>query len=112
MPWADLSLGLGFIIAAGLLATVAVRVYNKAVVKAAAEGVRTPAEARLVLAYPAAIMTPIALFLFAFTAPYPSVHWAVPCLAEMLFGVCIMCIFTAFIPYLVERPVFSPFGSI
>lgn len=63
---------------------------------------KTPAEARLTLAYSAAVLTPVSLFLFAFTAPYTSIHWAVPCFAEMLFGVSIMCIFTAYIPYLVD----------
>lgn len=47
-------------------------------------------------------MTPISLFLFAWTAPYTSVHWIVPCIASGMFSASMLLIFTAFIPYLID----------
>ncbi|KDE07235.1 hypothetical protein MVLG_02457 [Microbotryum lychnidis-dioicae p1A1 Lamole] len=97
-----ISLGCGFLFGCVMLATVGVKVYNKAAAKAEAEGVPTPAESRLVLAYFGAPAVPLALFLFAGTAPFPHIHWVVPCIAEFLFSAGMLMVFTAFIPYLFE----------
>lgn len=42
------------------------------------------------------------LFIFAWTAPFTSVHWIVPVFAELLFGCSMLCLFTSFIPYIIE----------
>ncbi|KAJ6630179.1 major facilitator superfamily domain-containing protein, partial [Mycena sp. CBHHK59/15] len=82
-----------------LLATT---LYNRHAQLDAAKGLPTQPEARLGLAFYGAIGTPIALFLFAWTAPFTSVHWIAPCIAEFLFGCSMMLIFTGFIPYLID----------
>ncbi|KAK7029829.1 MFS transporter [Favolaschia claudopus] len=86
-----ISLGLGFVVASGLLATVGpLRPLQ-------AKGYTTPPEARLTLTYFGAIASPISLFLFAWTAPFRHVHWIAPCIAEFLFSLSMMLI-----PYLVD----------
>ncbi|GAA6061518.1 hypothetical protein JCM10212_004508 [Sporobolomyces blumeae] len=96
------ALGLGFIVAATMIATLGSRAYVKQVEKAKLTGEPAPAEARLVLGYAAAIVSPISLFLFAWTAPFPHVHWIVPCLAEFLFSLSMQLIFVSFISYLID----------
>ena len=76
--------------------------YLKMAGEAAERGQPTPPEARLTLAYPCAIIAPLSLFLFAWTAPYRSVHWAVPCLAEVIFNCAMQSIFMSLIPLLVD----------
>jgi hypothetical protein len=49
----------------------------------------------------AAILTPIGLFWFAFTS-YKSVHWIVPIIAEIPFGMGMIWTFTSVFTYLVE----------
>ncbi|KAK4331080.1 Polyamine transporter 4 [Rhodotorula toruloides] len=110
-----ISLGLGFLVGAVGLILVSTRAYTKALTAAQARGqTAIPAEARLTLGYPGAIIVPLSLFLFAFTAPYPlselhssstrlaDVHWIVPCIAEFFFGLGVLLVFTAFIPYLTD----------
>ncbi|GAA5984049.1 hypothetical protein JCM5350_005004 [Sporobolomyces pararoseus] len=97
-----IALGLGFLVGASLIATVGTRAYAKTMTKAKEEGRVLPAESRLVLAYSAAIVSPISLFLFAWTAPFPHVHWIVPCIAEFLFGLSMLLIFVSFISYLID----------
>ncbi|BGO96090.1 hypothetical protein NBRC10512v2_007808 [Rhodotorula toruloides] len=98
-----ISLGLGFLVGAVGLILVSTKAYTKALAAAQARGQTTiPAEARLTLGYPGAITVPLSLFLFAFTAPYPHVHWIVPCIAEFFFGLGVLLVFTAFIPYLTD----------
>ncbi|PRQ70358.1 Major facilitator superfamily domain-containing protein [Rhodotorula toruloides] len=98
-----ISLGLGFLVGAVGLILVSTRAYTKALTAAQARGqTAIPAEARLTLGYPGAIIVPLSLFLFAFTAPYPHVHWIVPCIAEFFFGLGVLLVFTAFIPYLTD----------
>lgn len=63
-----IALGLGFLIGALLLATVGEYSYKRYTRISEAKGLNTPPEARLTLAYFGAIITPISLFLFAFTA--------------------------------------------
>ncbi|KAJ7819511.1 major facilitator superfamily domain-containing protein [Mycena leptocephala] len=97
-----IALGLGFLAAYVLLATSGQQLYVKGAKAAAAKGIPTPPEARLGLTYFGAIVAPISLFLFAWTAPFPSVHWIVPCIAEFLFSCSMMLIFTGFVPYLID----------
>ncbi|KAF7373345.1 MFS transporter [Mycena sanguinolenta] len=97
-----IALGLGFVTAYILLATIGQQLYVKSTEESAAKGVPTPPEARLSLTYLGAVMSPISLFLFAWTAPFPHVHYIVPCIAEFLFSCSIMLIFTGFVPYLID----------
>ncbi|KAJ7260942.1 major facilitator superfamily domain-containing protein [Mycena haematopus] len=97
-----ISLGLGFVVAYVLLATTGQQLYVKSAEASAAKGVPTPPESRLVLTYFGAVVSPLSLFLFAWTAPFPHVHWIVPCIAEFLFSCSMMLIFTGFVPYLID----------
>ncbi|KAJ6520607.1 major facilitator superfamily domain-containing protein [Mycena vulgaris] len=97
-----ISLGLGFLVACMLLATVGQAMYIKSAKADAARGVATKPEARLGLAYFGAILSPISLFLFAWTAPFRQVHWIAPCIAEFLFACSMLLIFTGFVPYLID----------
>jgi len=76
------SLGVGFLIGAILLATVGQNYYVSQAAITKAKGLPNRAEARLFLAYPGAFLAPVSLFLFAWTAPFTKVHWIVPCIAE------------------------------
>ncbi|GAA5839929.1 hypothetical protein JCM9279_005211 [Rhodotorula babjevae] len=99
-----IALGLGFLIGAMAIALLGGKSYMKAAKKALERGdASIPAEARLSTLTPiGAVLAPVSLFLFAWTAPFPSIHWAVPCLAELLFGCSMLMIFTSFIPYLID----------
>lgn len=85
-----------------MLATAGQAYYSRRATRAALEHRPTPPEARLGLAFFGAIIVPISLFLFAFTAPYPHVHWIAPCIAEFGFALGTMLIFTGFIPLLID----------
>lgn len=61
-----------------------------------------PASARLFPAFIAAIIIPASLFMFAFTAPSPEIHWLAPCAAEMLFACGMLLCFTGLLPYIVD----------
>ncbi|KAJ6542710.1 major facilitator superfamily domain-containing protein [Mycena capillaripes] len=97
-----IALGLGFLAAYFLLITTGQQLYVKSAKAAADKGVPTPPEARLSLAYLGAILCPISLFIFAWTAPFKNVHWIAPCIAEFLFSASVMFIFTGFVPYLID----------
>ncbi|KAJ7686817.1 major facilitator superfamily domain-containing protein [Mycena rosella] len=97
-----IALGLGFLFACILLGTFGQAMYVKSATAATARGVPTQPEARLGLAYYGAVLSPISLFIFAWTAPFPHVHWIVPCIAEFLFACSMLLIFTGFIPYLID----------
>ncbi|GAA5938142.1 uncharacterized protein JCM15063_005475 [Sporobolomyces koalae] len=97
-----ISLAIGFLCGASFIAVFATKFYLKALAKAKAEDQVLQAESRLTLAYGAAIVSPISLFMFAWTAPFPSVHWIVPCIAEALFAVSMLLIFVSFISYLID----------
>nr|GAT58078.1 MFS transporter [Mycena chlorophos] len=96
------ALGLGFLLGCILIATVGQTNYLRVSQRNAALGVRTQPEARLALSYYSAIISPISLFLFAWTAPYPSIHWIVPCLAEALFSGSMLVTFNGFVPFLID----------
>ncbi|GAA5820354.1 hypothetical protein JCM3770_002780 [Rhodotorula araucariae] len=98
-----ISLGLGFVVGAALNAILGTKWYLAEVKKALERGETTvPPEARLSLVIPGAIICPISLFLFAWTAPFTHVHWILPCIAEFLFGLSVLLIFTSFIPLLID----------
>ncbi|KAF1992484.1 MFS general substrate transporter [Aulographum hederae CBS 113979] len=59
-----------------------------------------PAEWRLILAFPASILMPISLFLFAWTVG--RTHWIVPVIAEALFGMAQLQIFMAATMYVMD----------
>ncbi|KAK7055159.1 hypothetical protein R3P38DRAFT_2845480 [Favolaschia claudopus] len=93
-----IALGLGFVAAYCLLCDTQKTAADK--------GMSTPPEARLTLTYFGADHLPHdifrSLFLFAWTAPFRHVHWIAPCIAEFLFSLSTMLIFTGFVPYLVD----------
>lgn len=65
-----------------------------------------PPEIRLVIGMWGAVLIPISLFWLAFTT-YPHVHWIVPIIASVPFGVGILFCFTSIFTYLVTayRPI-------
>lgn len=65
-----IALGLGFFIACILLGTFGNSFYKNAAALAASQGLKTQPEARLGLAYIGAVISPLSLFLFAWTAPF------------------------------------------
>ncbi|KAJ7902881.1 major facilitator superfamily domain-containing protein [Mycena olivaceomarginata] len=97
-----IALGLGFGIACVVLGTAGQILYEKGAAADTAKGQPVQPEARLGLPYLGAIICPVSLFMFAWTAPFPSVHWVVPCIAEALFAFSMLLIFTGFIPYLID----------
>ncbi|KAJ7756231.1 major facilitator superfamily domain-containing protein [Mycena metata] len=97
-----IGLGLGFFFACVLMFTYGQNQYIKSAEAAKAKGVPTAPEARLIPAYLGAILSPISLFIFAWTAPFPHVHWIAPVIAQFLFACSMLLIFTGFIPYLID----------
>ncbi|KAJ7216271.1 major facilitator superfamily domain-containing protein [Mycena haematopus] len=97
-----IALGVGFGVACVVLATIGQTLYEKSTKGDTEKGLPAQPEARLGLPYVGAIISPISLFMFAWTAPFPSIHWIVPCIAEGLFAFSMLLIFTGFIPYLID----------
>ncbi|KAJ7595726.1 major facilitator superfamily domain-containing protein [Mycena floridula] len=69
-------------------------------------GGETPPEALLIMGQVGGILVPISLFWLAFTT-YKSVHWIVPIIASIPFGIGIFFVFTSVFTYLVTayRPI-------
>lgn len=65
------------------------------------KGQTFPPEAKLQQMLWAAALPPIGLFIFAWTAPFPHVHWIGPAIGMAVFALGMMVIFTSLIPYLV-----------
>ena len=63
-------------------------------------------EFRLIMGQVGAVLTPVGLFWIAFTT-YPSVHWIVPIIASIPFGMGILYAFSSIFTYLVTayRPI-------
>ncbi|KAJ7054763.1 major facilitator superfamily domain-containing protein [Mycena amicta] len=97
-----ISLGLGFLTAVLMLIILGQKLYLKSAASDVARGIPVQPEARLNLGYYGAILCPISLFIFAWTAPFPHVHWIAPCIGEYLFAVSMLLIFTGFIPFLID----------
>ncbi|KAF7297331.1 MFS transporter [Mycena indigotica] len=97
-----IALGLGFCCGCVLLWTAGQSLYERSARKDLARGELVRPEARLSLGYYGAIVSPISLFIFAWTAPFKHVHWIAPCIAEFLFSCSMLLIFTGFVPFLVD----------
>lgn len=67
--------------------------YRRATAKAEQQGVPVPPEARLVGCSVGATLLPVGLFWFAWTST-PNVHWIVPIIASVPFGMGFLLIFT------------------
>jgi hypothetical protein len=96
--------GLAFIgTAVGVsLATLTAIFENKRYVRlAAAKGGMLDPEARLRLAMLGSIFIPIGLFWFAWTT-YPSIHWAVPIVGSVFFGLGLVLVFLSLLNYLID----------
>lgn len=87
-----LGIGVGLVLGS-ILTPFFNKYYDRAAAKAAAQGVPTPPEARLVGCAVGATCLPIGLFVFAWTST-PNVHWIVPILASVPFGMGFLLIFT------------------
>ncbi|CAE6429581.1 unnamed protein product, partial [Rhizoctonia solani] len=94
---AFLGIGIGIFISV-VLAGVENRRYLRAVQK---HGGHAPPEERLVSSFYSAILFPISLIWFAWTT-YPSVHWIVPILSGIPFGLASVIGFTAVVSYMVD----------
>jgi hypothetical protein len=77
------------------------RLYARASAKAAAKGLETPPEARLPGCAVGATALPIGLFVFAWTCT-PNVHWIVPIIASVPFGLGFQLIFTGMQLFLID----------
>ncbi|RSL54076.1 Efflux pump FUB11 [Fusarium duplospermum] len=96
--------GLAFIgTAVGVsLATLTAIFENKRYARlAAAKGGMLEPEARLRLAMLGSIFIPIGLFWFAWTT-YPSIHWAVPIVGSVFFGLGLVLVFLSLLNYLID----------
>jgi MFS family permease len=91
----------GFISAVASFGAFDATLYKKAVVEAAKRGERPAPEHRLYAAMLGSIMLPIGLWWFAWT-PRESVHWIVPVLAGVPFGMGTLAIFLSVTTYLVD----------
>ncbi|OCF31946.1 multidrug transporter [Kwoniella heveanensis BCC8398] len=69
--------------------------------RASIPGQSTPPEARLPLAFAAAILCPVGLFWFAWTSA-PPVHWIWSILASIPFGLAFILIFSAMVNYIID----------
>ncbi|EEU36300.1 uncharacterized protein NECHADRAFT_52652 [Fusarium vanettenii 77-13-4] len=67
----------------------------------AAKGGMLDPEARLPLAMVGSIFIPIGLFWFAWTT-YPSIHWAVPIVGTVFFGLGLVLVFLSLLNYLID----------
>ena len=67
-----------------------------------AAGGKLPPEARLPLAAWGGVLMPAGLFVFAWTAVPESIHWSVPILATIPFGVGMLLVFLSTTNYLVD----------
>ncbi|CAE7091513.1 unnamed protein product [Rhizoctonia solani] len=94
---AFLGIGVGILISV-ILAGVENRRYLRAVQK---HGGHAPPEERLVSSFFSAILLPVSLIWFAWTT-YPSVHWIVPILSGIPFGLASVVGFTAVVAYMVD----------
>ncbi|CAE6432145.1 unnamed protein product [Rhizoctonia solani] len=94
---AFLGIGIGIFVSV-VLAGVENRRYLRAVQK---HGGHAPPEERLVSSFYSAILFPISLIWFAWTT-YPSVHWIVPILSGIPFGLASVIGFTAIVAYMVD----------
>ncbi|CAK9781173.1 unnamed protein product [Cutaneotrichosporon oleaginosum] len=77
------------------------RRYARAAARAAAQGRETPPEARLPGCAVGATALPIGLFVFAWTCT-PNVHWIVPIIASVPFGLGFQLIFTGMQLFLID----------
>ncbi|KAG8719042.1 hypothetical protein FRC08_003787 [Ceratobasidium sp. 394] len=94
---AFIGIGVGIFIAV-VIAPFENRRYLRAVQKA---GGHAPPEQRLIGGCVAAILLPISLIWFSWTT-YPSVHWIVPILAGVPFGIGAILGFTSVVAYMVD----------
>lgn len=88
-------MGLGIVAATVLNATYFPRLYAK---NAAKLGHKPPPEEHLRKGMVAAVIGPVSLFWFAWTSQ-PSVHWAIPVVASIPFGIAFTFAFTASFTY-------------
>lgn len=98
-----LGIGLGCVLATFIFLLVDRLTYRRKMTQRAAQGDHTqlPPEERLYSAMIGAFLLPISLFWFAWTAR-ASVHWIVPILATVPFGMGNMMVFCSVVTYLID----------
>lgn len=82
----------------GFIYPIQERYYLRAV---QANGGSSVPEARMWMARYGALLLPISLFWFAWTS-YPSIHWIVPIIASVFFGLGIYIVILSFLSYVVD----------
>lgn len=65
-------------------------------------GRKVPPEDRMIMGMVGGVLFPIAMFWFAWTAEYNSVHWVVPTIAGVFLSASILLIFVAYLNYLTD----------
>ncbi|KZP24834.1 MFS general substrate transporter [Athelia psychrophila] len=95
---AFLGIGLG-IVAGASLTPIQNRIYWRAIDNS--DNGRAPPEARLHLAMVGGVLLPVSLFWFAWTSQ-PSIHWIVPVLAGVPFGIAVAQILQSLTAYLMD----------
>ncbi|GAA5887424.1 hypothetical protein JCM6882_002524 [Rhodosporidiobolus microsporus] len=97
-----ISVGIGMV-----LAVVANAVDNKRYVRnLVAAGGSLPPEARLPLCMIGGVVLPVGLFIYAWTASQPNVHWMVGIVFAAPFGFGMVCIFLSMMSYLIDAYLF------
>jgi len=96
---AFLGIGAGIIVGTAINPFISPRIYRNACAKSP-DG-KAPPEVRLIMGCGGAILAPVGMFWFAWTS-YPSIHWIVPILAGIPFGVGMLFIFTSITAYLMD----------
>lgn len=91
-----LSLFIGFLVGGILIVILQGRYYKSLEIS------NTPitAETRFRQALWGAFLPPIGLFIFAWTSPFPNVHWIAPAIGMFLFSAGMLIIFTSLLPYI------------
>lgn len=95
-----ISLIVGFLLSAAVFFILQTR-YIARLTKTLRPGDQPMPEARLHQALWASFLPPLGLFIFAWTAPFPHVHWIGPCIGLAFFTAGTYIIFVSLIPYLV-----------
>ncbi|WFD31348.1 hypothetical protein MSPP1_002383 [Malassezia sp. CBS 17886] len=76
-------------------------IQSRAYMKAYDRGTNTP-ELRIRSGGWAIVFVPVGLFMFAWTAPFPHVHWIVPCISIVCFAFGMLSVFNSWMAYLTD----------
>jgi len=94
-----LGVGAGIIIGAAINPFFSPRIYRRTCVRSP-DG-KAPPEVRLVMGCAGGVLVPVGMFWFAWTS-FPSIHWIVPILAGVPFGMGMLFIFVSTSAYFMD----------